>query len=74
MSEPLDRVVERRWPEVDVLEALLSEARLARVDGVLAQRLASITAVFENVWDPHNVAACMSSCEGFGVQDVHIIT
>jgi tRNA (guanosine-2'-O-)-methyltransferase len=74
VSEPLDRVVERRWPEVDVLEALLSEARLARVDGVLAQRLASITAVFENVWDPHNVAACMRSCEGFGVQDVHIIT
>lgn len=65
---------ERRWPGVDVLEPLLSEARLARIDRVLEQRLASITAVFENIWDPHNVAACMRSCEGFGVQDSHIIT
>lgn len=64
----------RRWKQVDVLEALLSAERLERVDGVLDRRLASVTAVFENIWDPHNVAACMRSCEGFGLQDVHIIT
>ncbi len=73
MSESRDES-SRRWPAVDVLEDLVSDARLARLDGVLDQRLASVTAVFENVWDPHNVAACMRSCEGFGLQDVHIIT
>lgn len=64
----------RRWPGVDVLEQLVHPRRIAKVDHILGQRIASVTAVFENIYDPHNVGACMRTCEGFGLQDVHVIT
>ncbi len=67
-------VPERRWPEVDALEQLMEPRRVARVDHVLGQRLGSITAVFEDIFDPHNVSAGLRTCEGFGLQDVHVIT
>ncbi len=59
---------------VDALEPYVAPERIARIDGVLNQRLASICAVMEDVFDPHNVAACIRTCEGFGLQDVHSIT
>lgn len=64
----------RRWPAVDELEQLMNPRRIERVDGVLAQRLGSIAVVFEDIFDPHNVGAGMRTCEGFGLQDVHVIT
>jgi tRNA (guanosine-2'-O-)-methyltransferase len=64
---------DRAWPLEDPLAAYLTPERVARVDGVLRQRLTSIVAVFEDVHDPHNVAACVRTCEGLGVHDIHII-
>ena len=29
--------------------------------------------VTENVHDPHNIFACMRTCDSVGIQDVHII-
>lgn len=29
--------------------------------------------IFENVVDPHNVAACLRTADIFGIQDVHVI-
>ena len=58
----------------DVLEAFIAPERVARIDQVLRQRLGSICAVMEDVFDPHNVAACIRTCEGFGLQDIHAIT
>lgn len=61
------------WPRQDVLEPFISPERIARVDGVLTARLGSITAVFEDIFDPHNVAACVRTCEAFGLHDLHWI-
>jgi tRNA (guanosine-2'-O-)-methyltransferase len=60
----------------DVLEALspqLTEERKARIDDVLARRLASLTVVLENLHDPHNGAAALRSVEGFGLTDLHVV-
>jgi tRNA (guanosine-2'-O-)-methyltransferase len=62
------------WPTTDVLEQYTTPQRIARIDHVLRQRLVSVTAVFEDVFDPHNVAACLRTCEGMGVHDVHLAT
>ncbi|MSP90548.1 MAG: TrmH family RNA methyltransferase [Myxococcales bacterium] len=62
------------WPRTDALETWTSAARLARIDHVLRQRLVSVTAVFEDIFDPHNVAACLRTADGFGLHDVHLVT
>ncbi len=64
-------LVEEPWPATDVLEPYIAPERVARVDTVLRNRLGSVTAVFEDVFDPHNVAACVRTCEAYGLQDVH---
>lgn len=64
-------LAEQPWPAADVLEPYIAPERLARVDQVLRSRLGSVTAVFEDVFDPHNVAACVRTCEAYGLQDLH---
>lgn len=61
------------WPARDPLETYTAPERIARIDHVLRHRIGSVTAVFEDVFDPHNVAACVRTCEGFGLQDLHTI-
>lgn len=51
----------------------LTPEKLARFARVAAQRTRSLTVVLENLYHSHNAAACLRSCEAFGVQDVHII-
>lgn len=60
-------------PLTDPLEQFVSPERVARIDRVLAHRLASLAVVCEDVFDPHNVAACARTCEGLGLQDLHWI-
>ena len=57
----------------DLPDAVVTPARLHKMRGVLAQRLASVTIVLDNVHDPHNISAVLRSCDAFGIQDVHII-
>jgi tRNA (guanosine-2'-O-)-methyltransferase len=47
--------------------------RPARMRIVAARRLAGLTIVLDGVHDPHNIAAVLRSCEGFGLLDVHIV-
>lgn len=61
------------WPAVDPLEPYLTAERIARVDSVLRHRIVSVTAAFEDVFDPHNLAACVRTCEGYGLHDLHAI-
>jgi tRNA (guanosine-2'-O-)-methyltransferase len=53
--------------------ALVTEQRLARMVQVLSDRTRYITVVLENIYQPHNAAAVLRSCDAFGVQDVHVI-
>jgi tRNA (guanosine-2'-O-)-methyltransferase len=51
----------------------LTERRLQRMAGVLSRRLASITVVMENLYDPHNVSAVVRTSEGLGLDTLHVV-
>jgi len=59
--------------ETSSLAEFISDARRARIDAVLAQRLAGLTVVIENLHDPHNGAAALRSVEGFGLTTLHVV-
>jgi len=51
----------------------IAPRRVARMHAVLAYRTRHLTALVEHVHDPHNVAACVRSCDAFGIQDLHVV-
>jgi tRNA (guanosine-2'-O-)-methyltransferase len=53
---------------------LLLPQRKERIDRVLANRTRSFTLVLDRLGDPHNLSAILRTCEGFGVQDVHVVS
>jgi len=56
-----------------LLSPYLTEARKRRFAEVLGQRTNWVTAVTEDLFDPHNISAVLRSCDGFGIQEAHII-
>lgn len=58
---------------VRVLAPLVTEARLARMEAVVAQRTRSLVPVLEDLADPHNGAAVLRSADAFGCHEVHVI-
>jgi len=56
-----------------LLSPFLTEARRQRFEEVLALRSKWVTVVTEDLFDPHNISAVLRSCDGFGVQEAHII-
>ncbi len=52
---------------------LLTDARKVRINGVIEARLSSVTAVLEQVHDPHNLAAVARTAEALGLCAMHII-
>lgn len=71
----VDRWIHFYSPErvVQALAPQLTEERRARLEEVLAHRLAGLTVVLENLHDPHNGAAALRSVEGFGLTSLHVI-
>lgn len=55
------------------LSGFLTERRLARFHETLEYRTRYITVALEDIYQPHNASAVLRTCDGFGVQDVHII-
>lgn len=55
------------------LSQFVTEARWQRIRSVLDRRTRRIAVVLEGIHKPHNASAVLRSCDGFGVQDVHII-
>jgi tRNA (guanosine-2'-O-)-methyltransferase len=58
---------------IDILAPFVSDARKAKIEAVLAQRLGGLTVVLENHHDPHNGAAALRSVEGFGLTTLHVV-
>ena len=54
-------------------ESLLTPQRVARIDAVIAARLASVTVVLDRLVDAHNVAAILRTSEGLGLARVHLV-
>jgi tRNA (guanosine-2'-O-)-methyltransferase len=55
------------------LDPLLTDARRARIEHVIAARARAVVAVLDGLIDPHNVSAVLRSADAFGVQQVHLI-
>lgn len=43
------------------------------IEEVVVNRTRHLTVVVEDIYQPHNASAVLRSCEGFGIQDVHIV-
>jgi tRNA (guanosine-2'-O-)-methyltransferase len=55
------------------LEPLLTAARRARMQAVLAGRSDHVAFVFERMIDPHNLSAALRSLDAFSFQDVYLV-
>ena len=75
VSDAIMRVIERHGPEevCRVIGPILTPERIARIDRVLAARLASVITVVEDTYDPHNAAATIRTTEAIGLQELHVI-
>ena len=73
--DAIERMIDQHGPEAicRALEPMLTPERIARIDAVLAQRLASVTAAVEDTYDPHNAAATIRTCEALGLQELNVI-
>ena len=58
---------------VEALAPLVTEARLARIDAVIARRTRSLVPVLEGLSDPHNGAAILRSADAFGCHEGHLV-
>jgi tRNA (guanosine-2'-O-)-methyltransferase len=52
---------------------LLLAPRKDRIDQVVSQRTRNFTVVLDRLEDTFNMAAVLRTCEGMGLQDVHVI-
>ena len=57
----------------ETLLPFLSEERIQRFDAVLKGRTRHLSVVLENIYQSRNASAVMRSCDGMGIQDVHLI-
>src|ERR1051325_4871870 len=75
MSDAIGRFIERHGPEAvcAALAPMLTAERIARIDEVLAARLASVVTAAEDTYDPHNAAATIRTTEALGLQELHVI-
>lgn len=58
---------------VKYLSGFVTENRLKRFKDVLQHRTRHLTVVLEDIYQSHNAAAVLRSCDCFGIQDVHVI-
>lgn len=55
------------------LREFATEERWENIVEVARRRTRHITVVVEDIYQSHNASAVLRSCDGFGIQDVHII-
>ena len=75
VRDAIDRIIDTHGPEAvwRALAPMLTPERIARIDQVLAARLASVVTVVEDTYDPHNAAATIRTTEAIGLGELHAI-
>jgi tRNA (guanosine-2'-O-)-methyltransferase len=58
---------------IETLEPLAVDERRARLWAVVRGRIGSVTVLMDAPHDPHNAAAVLRSCDGFGIPRVHLV-
>lgn len=58
---------------LEYLRDFVTDSRWKTICNALDKRTRYLTVVLEDIYQPHNASAVLRSCEGFGIQDVHII-
>jgi tRNA (guanosine-2'-O-)-methyltransferase len=73
--DAIERMIDRRGADqvIAALAPLLSADRIERIEAVLAARLASLTTIVEDTYDPHNAAAAVRTTEALGLTEFHAI-
>jgi tRNA (guanosine-2'-O-)-methyltransferase len=73
--DAIDRLIDKHGPDriCEALVSMISQERIARIDQVLASRLASVVTAVEDTYDPHNAAATIRTTEALGLQELHVI-
>lgn len=51
----------------------MTEARRNRMQEVLDKRQNDITIVLENIFDPHNIAAVLRTCDAVGIMEIFVL-
>src|SRR5262252_1956072 len=75
VTDAISRIIERHGPDAvcGALAPLLTAERIARIDEVLAARLASVVTIVEDTYDPHNAAATIRTSEAIGLGELHVV-
>ena len=68
-----DLTPERKAALYEQASQLVSEARRQLFDRLAPLRTRHIAVVLEDIYQSHNAAAVLRSCDCFGVQDVHVV-
>lgn len=55
------------------VEELLLDVRKERIDRILDLRTRTLTVVLDRLEDTFNMAAVVRTCEGMGIQEVHVV-
>jgi tRNA (guanosine-2'-O-)-methyltransferase len=55
------------------MEPIISENRLKKIKQVASNRQKDFVVVLEDIYDPHNAAAIIRTCDGLGIQKVYFI-
>jgi len=74
MADRVDALIEQYGVQrvVDALAPVMSDERRGRIECVLDARLASVTVALEDLYDPHNGAACIRSAEAMGLSELFV--
>ncbi len=51
----------------------MTPERISKITRVLNHRQPDLALVMENVHDPHNISACMRTCDAVGVQEIYVL-
>ena len=57
----------------DRLSDFITDNKRSLFDRLAAERTRHVTAVLEDIYQPHNASAVVRTCDLLGVQDIHII-